>query len=227
MLQRYIFWLKSNFGFSRKESRGFLLVVPILLIFYAAPRLVQKLNKGSWVATEQQTIVDSLLTAGWTWEESGPTFNRQDTVSNKAAPAPTGIQMIPFAQADSIVLQIVPGIGPTLAGRIIKYRDNLGGFHSKSQLNEVYGVKKEAGDLVWEYFEFQSVITNKLKINLSEIPEIATHPYINYGQAKVIVAYRDQHGPYMNQEDLKKIRIFTPDWISKIAPYLDFSTESN
>ena len=35
------------------------------------------------------------------------------------------------------------GIGETLAKRIVKYRDKIGGFYSVEQLNEVYGIKTE------------------------------------------------------------------------------------
>jgi DNA uptake protein ComE-like DNA-binding protein len=37
-----------------------------------------------------------------------------------------------------------------------------------------------------------------------------------------VLAYRLQHGPYANVEDLLKIKIFKPEWVEKIAPYLRF-----
>ena len=35
---------------------------------------------------------------------------------------------------DSSVLEKLPGIGPYLAGKIIKYRNKLGGFYNKNQI---------------------------------------------------------------------------------------------
>lgn len=223
MIRRFIFWMRTNFGFSRKESQGFLLVVPLLLAFYSLPKLIQSFTDTSNVQFVSENQLDSLLAAGWTPAISDVTFNRQDTVTKKNPAILEGIQMIPFSEADSIVLQIVPGVGPTLAGRIIKYHERLGGFHSKSQLYEVYGVSTEVGDQVWAYFEFSPTSLKKVAINQESIQELANHPYIRYGQAKVIIAFRDQHGPYSSPEDLKKIRIFTSDWIEQVSPYLEFS----
>ncbi len=152
----------------------------------------------------------------------GPLFNPQDTAKKSSLEKQLdNIKRISFSEADSIVLQIVPGIGPGSAGRIIKYREDLGGFHSSQQVSEVYGLKPETIQLMWEFFEFNPSIFRKIKLNQSTIEEIAAHPYITYGEAKVIVAYRNQHGAYQSFEDLLKIRIFKEEWIRKLAPYLD------
>lgn len=153
----------------------------------------------------------------------GPLFNPQDTVKKSSLDKQLeNIQRISFSEADSIVLQIVPGIGPGSAGRIIKYREELGGFHSVNQLGEVYGMKPETIELMWEFFEFSPSIFRKIKLNKSTIEEISSHPYITYGEAKVIVAFRNQHGMFQSEEDLLKIRIFKKEWIQKLSPYLDF-----
>jgi DNA uptake protein ComE-like DNA-binding protein len=47
---------------------------------------------------------------------------------------------------------------------------------------------------------------------------------MRYGEAKVLIAFRKQHGAFRSEEDLLKISIFKKEWISKISPYLDFGT---
>ncbi len=42
--------------------------------------------------------------------------------------------------ADSAALEQLPGIGPVLASRIVRYREKLGGFYNVAQLREVYGI---------------------------------------------------------------------------------------
>jgi DNA uptake protein ComE-like DNA-binding protein len=54
------------------------------------------------------------------------------------------------------------------------------------------------------------------------VEELASHPYISYQEAKVMVAYRLQHGGYQTATELLGIKIFKSDWVEKIAPYLRF-----
>ena len=130
--------------------------------------------------------------------------------------------MLDFAEADSITLQVVPGIGEVLAGRIIKYRESLGGLHQERQLLEVYGITQDVADRVFEYFPLSGQIQTKLNINQLDAAALAKHPYINFGQAKVIVAYRKQHGNYQQARDLLKIKIFNEAWLARLEPYLSF-----
>jgi DNA uptake protein ComE-like DNA-binding protein len=48
------------------------------------------------------------------------------------------------------------------------------------------------------------------------------HPYIRKGLARLIVAYRQQHGPYKSIEDLKQLPILKPGELDKLRPYLRF-----
>jgi DNA uptake protein ComE-like DNA-binding protein len=132
------------------------------------------------------------------------------------------IQRLPFSEADSVTLQIVPGIGALTAGRIIKHRERLGGFLQVKQLEEVFGLKPETIPVIWEYFDFDVVEPRRIPINQVTVQELATHPYISYQEAKVLLAYRIQHGPYGQLEDLLKIKIFKLAWVEKIGPYLRF-----
>ncbi len=168
--------------------------------------------------------MDSLEKAGFLLSVSPlPTFNVQDTITRaRSTKVSERIQRLPFSETDSVLLQIVPGIGALTAGRIIKHREKLGGFTQIAQLNEVYGLKPEVIPVIWEYFDFDAAPIRKLSINRATIEELASHPYISYQEAKVVVAYRLQHGPFLELDNLLKIRIFKAEWVSKIGPYLNF-----
>ncbi|MCS5489752.1 ComEA family DNA-binding protein [Algoriphagus limi] len=171
------------------------------------------------IESEIQFLVDSLADKGFVLLESPyPIQIPNDTASFSIS----GIKRIPFSEADSITLQIVPGIGPSLAGRIIKFEQALGGFFKPDQLLDVYGVKPEVANRVWEYFEFDGKIKSKVPINTIDVTELAKHPYVSYGQAKVLVAFRNQHGAFLGPEDLLKIKIFEKEWVDKLSPYLAF-----
>jgi DNA uptake protein ComE-like DNA-binding protein len=226
MWQRVIFWSKTHLGFSAKESRGFLLLIPFLMALVAASQVLAwaKNKKASTIYLQYLREVDSLEQAGFQLSVSPlPTFNVQDTVTRSySTKVSERIQRLPFSETDSVLLQIVPGIGAMTAGRIIKHREKLGGFIQIAQLNEVYGLKPEVIPLIWEYFDFDAAPIRKLSINRSTVEELASHPYISYQEAKVIVAYRLQHGGYQAATDLLGIKIFKSDWVEKIVPYLSF-----
>lgn len=226
MKKNFFFWVKSYLGFSRKESKGFVLLIPFFLIFGLLPSMIAFFKNRNAESTfiKYQSRLDSMENLGIKLVASPmPTFNPLDTVKvSRNQKQIESLNRIPFSEADSITLQIVPGIGQATAGRIIKYRENLGGFHSKNQLIEVYGVKEETAIAVWEFFDFDPQISRKLKINSAEIQDLAAHPYISYGEAKVLLAFRNQHGRFDSAEDLMKVKIFKVEWVDKIKPYLNF-----
>jgi DNA uptake protein ComE-like DNA-binding protein len=223
-------------GFSRRESRGFLLVVPLLVLLYLIPIIYTRIiidndnDKHYTAYLEQVELVLAQKTIGSEGFNSNQTPKdtnvEQDTLTRfrayKKPPEPK-INAVDFSEADSILLQVVPGIGEVLAGRIIKYRESLGGLHKKQQILEVYGVTEEVANRLFEYFTFSPSIQKWIKINELDVVGLAEHPYINYGHAKVIVAYREQHGKYSNPEDLLKIKIFNEEWLDRLRPYLAFN----
>lgn len=232
MLKRFQFFLRSTFGFSNRESRGFMLVLPSLLILYLIPlgyqKILEKRNEQQYQAYLLKA--DSLVQAGWRPYQAGQarfpgTTSHSDSTKKRPAyqaPKKPGLNQMSFAEADSIVLQIVPGIGPTMAGRIVKFRENIGGLHQKEQILEVYGMTPETMEKLFDQFEFEPGISKKLKINEWDANTLAIHPYISYGEAKVIVAYRTQHGKYEKPEDLLGVKIFTKEWVDRLSPYLEF-----
>lgn len=229
MKRNLFFHLKAYFGFSRRESKGFILVIPALVILYSIPSLYEwSLQKHSIHLYEHyESKLDSLLQNGWEISEyvGAQSLIQQDS-SNKKRNLPASrtavLNKLDFNEADSIVLQIVPGIGQTMASRIVKFRDNMGGLHDREQLLDVYGMNPELMERVFEYFTFRPGIQEKIDINHMEVSDLARHPYISYGAAKVIVAYREQHGPYKSPEDLLEIKIFNENWLERLRPYLAF-----
>lgn len=125
--------------------------------------------------------------------------------------------------ADSAQLEKVYGIGAKLAARILKYRNKLGGFVSKNQLKEVYGLDSVVLDELNKKTTIAAdFIPQKIKINQTTFEELKSHPYFGYKNAKVILAYKSTHGKIIDKEDLKNIKILSKEEIEKMVSYLDF-----
>ena len=124
--------------------------------------------------------------------------------------------------ADTTQLIQLKGIGTKLSLRILKFRDALGGFHSGSQFQEIFGLDSLALSELNKYAKVQSPV-RKISINTATIEQLNSHSYLrNKKFATVIINYRDQHGPYTGIEDLKKVKVLDDATILKITPYLTF-----
>jgi len=116
------------------------------------------------------------------------------------------------------------GIGPAYAGRILRFRDKLGGFATVDQLGETYGLPDSTFQMIKPYLKTSSPF-RLLKINTASAGELKQHPYISFKQAAAIVNYRAKHGHFEKLEDLKKLHALKKYFLTRVAPYFDFSVE--
>lgn len=130
-------------------------------------------------------------------------------------------EKINFNTADTTVLKYLPGIGSKLALRIVKYRDQLGGFYSVNQLKEIYGLPDSALTKILPEIMVEGDI-KKIEVNKVDFTRMY-HPYFDKKQASLIQNYIKQHQPITGIEDLKKIEVLELSFWDKIQPYLDFS----
>ena len=122
--------------------------------------------------------------------------------------------------ADTNQWKSLKGIGSKRANRIVKYRRLLGGFVSKNQLLEIYGLNDSLVEEIKPKLMLDSLKLNKININDASKKELATHPYISWNLANAIVNFRAQHGVYHSIEKIKEIHLVNDKIYLKIAPYL-------
>lgn len=129
-------------------------------------------------------------------------------------------------RADSAQLLPLPGIGPVFAGRIIKYRNLLGGFTSVDQLGEVYGMPPETIDLIRSQVFIDSSAIRKIPIDSASFGELLRHPYLEYEEVKSIVRYRDFKGDITSINELRTNQVLPDSTLNKIDGYLDYGAVS-
>lgn len=111
-------------------------------------------------------------------------------------------QRIELNRADTLDLRRLRGVGAATARRIADYRGRLGGFIRTDQLLEVYGMDSLTYEVVLKYVTLDTLSVIPLNVNTSDLEALADHPYVGWGLAKKILAYRRQHGPYTSGTDM-------------------------
>ena len=136
---------------------------------------------------------------------------------------------------NEIDLKSLKGIGPVLAGRIIRYREKIGYFQRPGQLEQVYGLTQSVSWKPEEIFcvdsmdfrEKQNATPKKygkkysvLDINHASAMELENLPGIGPVISKRIVKYREASGGFQKLDELKKIYNFSEENYHKALPFL-------
>ena len=154
-------------------------------------------------------------------------FQRSERTEAEAKPAH-------YAAADNRPLPVIDinlasaeewtqlrGIGKVYAGRIVNFREKLGGFCRIDQVAETFGLPDSTFLGIRPQLQLSSIF-RKLDINTADQEQLKTHPYLNWKQAAAIVSYREQHGAFGGLDDLRKVLALPAETLEKIAPYLSF-----
>jgi len=128
--------------------------------------------------------------------------------------------VIELNSADSLDLQQLRGIGPSFSRRIIKYRDLLGGFYSREQLLEVYGMDSTKYLGIASQVNVDVEKIRKININKVSIKEMMKHPYIEFYVAKSIINYRNEKGAFTDIAQIREAKLIYNELFLKIEPYL-------
>lgn len=150
------------------------------------------------------------------------TDNGQRTEKAFKTPRPDSHKPLPLNESDSAALEKLPGIGPVLASRIIRYREKLGGFYHRSQLREVYGIDDSLYAFIEHFIETNPAegSLKKMDINTATLETLRQHPYLRWEKAKAIIRYREANGPFANVRDLEKILTLDTLTIRRLLPYV-------
>ena len=120
---------------------------------------------------------------------------------------------------DTTALKQIPGIGSYYAGKIVRYRERLGGFVSLNQLNDIDGLPPD----ITRWFTLDSVVkVCKIDVNHATFKELVRHPYISFEQTKVLVDYIRKFGPIESWQDLRLLPEFKEKDLERLAPYVVF-----
>lgn len=126
--------------------------------------------------------------------------------------------VIDLNTADTTELKKIPGIAGGYATKIVRYREQLGGYVSVNQLKEI-NIPEES--FLWLKISQDKI--SRLSVNRSTFSQLNRHPYLNFYQTKAICEHRRKYGPIKDIVQLGLYTVFTQNDLQRIKPYLDFS----
>ncbi|MCL9807896.1 ComEA family DNA-binding protein [Flavobacterium luminosum] len=133
------------------------------------------------------------------------------------------IVILDINQASKEDLMKIYGIGDAISDRILKQKEQLGGFVSMAQMEDVWGLSPEVIAELNKYFRVTVIPeVRKIDINNESVKNLAKFPYFRYALAREIVTYRSMNNGIKSIEDLTKVQGFPVDKSKIIALYLDF-----
>ena len=149
--------------------------------------------------------------------------SRSGTGPAGAARKPAHLQPFDLNQADTTQLMQIKGIGRGRAKGLVKQREKLGGFVNEAQLSDFF-MLRDAPDLVDSLRKYTFIAAGYhpqgVKVNTASFDELWPHPYVGKNLARLIVAYRTQHGPFQKPEDLQQLKLLKPEQYARLLPYV-------
>lgn len=120
--------------------------------------------------------------------------------------------------ADTTELRKIPGVGSAIARMIVRYRQQLGGYYSVQQLEEIHLISSRLS----KWFTVNPALIHRLNVNKAGLQRLNAHPYINFYQAKAILEYRRKRGAIKNFNQLALYEEFTLEDFERMRHYITF-----
>ena len=126
---------------------------------------------------------------------------------------------IDINRAGTEQLEQIYGVGPKRASIIINYRTALGGFYSKSQINEIYSLPPEVKEEIIKSIIVNSFSVKLLSFSKSSFKDFLRHPYLDYFYTKTLfeAASKKDFAP----QDISGLPEISDSLYRKIIPYLE------
>ena len=149
--------------------------------------------------------------------------NKKDTFKQSAEIPYSEVEIIvELNLADSAELLQVKGIGNSYMREIIRFRNAAGGFYSVEQLRDIPRMTDDNYERISGQCTVNASLIKQIKVNAASVDRLRAHPYINFYQAQAIYELRRRKINLSTVDELRHLKEFSPEQISKIEPYLSF-----
>ena len=141
-------------------------------------------------------------------------YSRLSDTTQTVSPKPLVIEL---NSADSTALVSIRGIGPYYANKILRYREQLGGFHATRQLKEIKFQYLNIDSLL-PHFSVNPALIRKKELDTMSFKSVLHHPYLVYEDVQLIFNAKRKYGK-INYSILESQKVLPLFKLKKIKPY--------
>ena len=202
------------FGYTRKERRGSVILLILIFITLIAKHILVNDHSDNYLTSSYVQIP--------VMEDADIVI--YDSVIEKREQTKTVIkrEIVELNSCDSAALEALPGIGPVLSARIIRYRNLLGGFYDVGQLREVYGLSEETFSLIEGRVRVDTSLVQRVSVNFAEYGTLLRMPYLEKEDVDNIMRYKRIKGKISSMAELVDDEVISSSTAKKISCYFEF-----
>ncbi len=207
------------------EERRTVVVTGMVLLLASLIRVASELRPVSPILPPA-AVPETLL------EETRSALEREDRMNTPLAP---GEQVDPNRDPD-VELARLPGIGPTLAARIVSFREEQGSFERMSDLLRVSGIGPSTLENIRPHVALSGPwpprparsreplgrdrSVGRIDLNRASASDLESLPGIGPALSARIVEHRDRVGRFSSMEQLLDVPGIGPATLERIRPTL-------
>lgn len=175
------------------EKKGIIVLVCLIAVLFVLPQAMKSDEHPFFLLVESEPLDTSRITL------------------------PARPRLVELNTADSAALVRLKGIGPYYAKKILRYRDQLGGFHSPRQLKELT-YKYLVIDSLLPLFTADASLIRKRELDTMSFRAILRHPYLEYEDVQLIFDAKRKYGK-VSYDTLVRRGVLPPQKLKKIRYY--------
>ncbi len=229
MIKWFQIWLKDNFGFSKTESNGTIVLIFLILFIAIIPRILINqfyLHENSFnIDKDSLDIWGKELKAQIQEKQNLRAIEEKSVVNEKHT-----LERFSFNPNTATIAQLSRlGFKPYVCENIINYRKAGGSFSIKADLQKIYGISNDRIDELWSFIELPEekpsrveLVSNetektqitakkptptieKLELNTVTAEQLQQIQGIGPAYSKRIVEYRNKLGGFISSEQLFEV----------------------
>lgn len=201
----------------RKKGGKFRKPEDIRKIFVIKDELKEKLLPYVQIKTTFDTIAKPTF---YTQNNTNPEEKKFDYDAYKKAKEAYQSNIIDINTADSAAFEKLKWVGAAMAGRIIKFREEAGGFYAIKQLKDVWGMNDSIYSNIKPHLQLNNKTVRKININKADYETLRRHPYIRGNIAKLAINYRRNNNGFKDITQFARVPEMNEEVYRKLLPYL-------